>query len=70
VKNGTIKRMVRDKGFGFIRDSNGGEYFFHRSMVKGSTKFDDLREGDSVDFDAAPPDKRGPRAETVTRSSS
>ena len=29
--NGTIKRLVSDKGFGFIAASDGNEYFFHRS---------------------------------------
>ena len=29
--NGTIKRLVRDKGFGFIADQKGMEYFFHQS---------------------------------------
>ena len=34
VANGTIKRLVRDRGFGFIRDDGGQEWFFHRSSVK------------------------------------
>jgi len=36
VANGTIKRLVRDRGFGFIRDDGGQEWFFHRSSVQGS----------------------------------
>ncbi len=43
MATGTIKRLARDKGFGFIRDSGGQEYFFHRSSVEGS--FDSLSEG-------------------------
>jgi hypothetical protein len=31
--NGTIKRLVRDKGFGFIAAGNAAEYFFHRRTV-------------------------------------
>ena len=46
MATGTIKRLARDKGFGFIRDSSGQEYFFHRSSVEGS--FDSLSEGQSV----------------------
>ena len=29
--NGTIKRLVSDKGFGFIAAGDGTEYFFHQS---------------------------------------
>jgi cold shock CspA family protein len=42
--NGTIKRLVRDKGFGFIGADRGAEYFFHRSACTGNT-FEGLREG-------------------------
>ena len=40
MPTGTIKRLVRDRGFGFIRDDGGQEWFFHRSAVQGS--FDQL----------------------------
>ena len=59
---GTIKK-VTDKGFGFITDTKGQEYFFHRSSVQG-VGFDDLREGESVEFDVGQGPK-GPRAENV-----
>ena len=36
MPNGTIKRLVRDRGFGFIRDEGGQEWFFHRSSVQGN----------------------------------
>ena len=39
--NGTIKRLVSDKGFGFILADDGNEYFFHNSACTG-TRFDDL----------------------------
>ena len=48
--NGTIKRLVSDKGFGFILASDGNEYFFHNSAC-GETRFDDLREGQAVTFE-------------------
>ena len=38
--NGTIKRLVSDKGFGFILASDGNEYFFHNSAC-ADTRFDD-----------------------------
>ena len=49
MSTGTIKRLVRDRGFGFIRDEGGQEWFFHRSSVQGS--FDSLNEGQRVSFD-------------------
>jgi CspA family cold shock protein len=61
---GTIKRVVRDKGFGFIADeAQQQEYFFHSSACRG-TRFDDLREGQRVSFDIGHGAK-GPRAENV-----
>ncbi len=62
MSSGTIKRIQRDKGFGFIRDSSGQELFFHRSAVQGS--FDSLTEGQRVSFDEEQSAK-GPRAGNV-----
>jgi cold shock protein len=62
MPTGTIKRIAHDKGFGFIRDAGGQEYFFHRSSVQGS--FDELREGDQVNFEEEESPK-GPRAKSV-----
>ena len=60
---GTIKRIVNDKGFGFVTDADGNEYFFHQSACVG-IKFDSLREGQSVTFETGQGPK-GPRAENV-----
>ena len=49
---GTIKKVVKDKGFGFIiADDGGDEVFFHRSALSPKVYFDDLREGNEVQFD-------------------
>ena len=61
--NGTIKRLVSDKGFGFILASDGNEYFFHNSAC-AQTHFDDLREGQAVTFEQGQGPK-GPRGENV-----
>jgi len=45
---GTIKKVVRDRGFGFIR-VEGHEVFFHRSGVQ-PTEFESLKEGQNVEF--------------------
>jgi len=64
---GTIRTLRTDKGFGFIKDAGGKEYFFHQSAVQGGG-INDLREGDSVDFEVGQGPK-GPRAENVRRTS-
>jgi CspA family cold shock protein len=63
---GTIKRLVSDKGFGFVAAQNGQEYFFHQSACTG-VSFDQLREGDTVTFTAGTGPK-GPRAENISRA--
>jgi CspA family cold shock protein len=61
---GTIKRLISDKGFGFVAAQDGTEYFFHQSACTG-VRFDELREGQSVSFEKGQGPK-GPRAERVT----
>ena len=52
MAKGTIKRIIRDRGFGFIKPSGSGEdIFFHRSTVQG-VKFEALREGDEVTYES------------------
>ena len=63
---GTIKRIVRDRGFGFIRSTDGQEVFFHRSTLR-ELAFDSIKEGQAVEFEMESGDK-GPRATKVTSS--
>jgi len=59
---GTIKKIVRDKGFGFIVPDDGSDdVFFHRSRLAPKVQFDDLREGDEVEFQVTKGEK-GPQA--------
>ena len=59
---GTIKKIVKDKGFGFIVPDDGSdEVFFHRSRLAPKVEFDDLREGDEVEFQVTKGEK-GPQA--------
>jgi CspA family cold shock protein len=67
MMTGKIRTLRVDKGFGFIKDDGGKEYFFHQSAVYGEG-LEDLREGDSVEFDVGQGPK-GPRAENVRRTS-
>lgn len=64
---GKIRTLRGDKGFGFIKDEGGQDYFFHQSAIYGETMAE-LREGDSVTFDVGEGPK-GPRAENVRRTS-
>jgi CspA family cold shock protein len=62
MAQGRIKKIIREKGFGFI-ETNGKEFFFHRSAVEGAS-FDDLEEGQTVEYNEGE-GPRGPRAENV-----
>ncbi len=62
MQQGTIKKIVVDKGFGFI-ESKPSDMFFHHSVVEG-VPFEELREGQKVEFEAGEGPK-GPRAVMV-----
>lgn len=63
---GTIGRLVRDRGFGFIKGEDGAELFFHATALTGSTAFDSLTEGQAVTYDTEPDTRgRGERAVNV-----
>jgi CspA family cold shock protein len=48
---GTIKKIVRQKGFGFIVPDDGSEdVFFHSGSLAPRNQIEDLNEGDSVQF--------------------
>jgi len=65
---GKIKTLRADKGFGFIKDAGGKEYFFHQSAIYGEG-IEMLREGDSVEYTLGADGPKGPRAENVRRTS-
>ena len=64
MHTGTIKKLVRDRGFGFISDTDGREIFFHQSSLTGVT-FDALKGDENVEFDVEKSDK-GPHATNVS----
>ena len=66
MPTGTIKKIVADRGFGFIAAEDGKEYFFHRSGLDNSLNFDSLAGGESVTFEIEPSQK-GPRANRVKK---
>ena len=64
---GTIKKLISDRGFGFIaREGEAKDLFFHSKDLSGVT-FEELKEGDTLSFDLAEGEK-GPFAQNVTRA--
>ncbi len=61
---GTIKKVVSDRGFGFIAAEDGKEYFFHRNELDSTLDFDRLNGGERVAFEVQDSPK-GPRAAQV-----
>ena len=53
---GEIKKVIRERGFGFISAEDGREVFFHSSALEG-IDFDALEEGTGVEFN----EERGPK---------
>ena len=64
MATGTIKRIVADRGFGFIAAEDEKEYFFHRGGLDSSLEFDRLVGGEKVEVDVEASPK-GPRANRV-----
>jgi cold shock protein len=47
---GQIVRLVRERGFGFLRTESGQEVFFHRTELQEAS-FDALRGDEQVEYD-------------------
>ena len=63
MPKGTIRRLMRDRTYGFITTEDGKDVFFHRTALRG-VSFDSLKEGQSVEFEVEEGPK-GPRAVNV-----
>ena len=61
---GTIKKVVSERGFGFISTADEKDYFFHRNALDSSLDFDRLVGGEKVEFEIEQSPK-GPRAVKV-----
>ena len=64
MTTGTVKKVVADRGFGFITADDAKEYFFHRNSLDSSLDFDRLVGGEKVEFEIEQSPK-GPRANRV-----
>ncbi len=66
MQTGTIAG-INDKGFGFIKvEGQDKDLFFHANDVTEG-EFNDLRQGDTVEFEMGHSDK-GPKAENVKKA--
>ena len=65
MATGTIKKVVADRGFGFITADDSKDYFFHRNALDSSLDFDRLNGGEAVTFEIEDSPK-GPRANKVS----
>ena len=67
MPQGTIKKIVADRGFGFISGEQG-DVFFHHSSVEDAG-FDNLQEGQVVEYEVQQEDSggrgKGPKASLV-----
>lgn len=50
MPKGTIRRLITDRGLGFIRTERGEDLFFHRNQLQG-VEYNSLREGQQVEFE-------------------
>jgi CspA family cold shock protein len=64
MTTGTIKRVIADRGFGFIAAEDEKEYFFHRGALDAGMDFDRIVGGENVTFEIEQSPK-GPRATQV-----
>jgi cold shock protein len=64
MAEGTIKKVISERGFGFITAADGKDYFFHRDGLSGTLDFDRLVGGEQVTFETESSPK-GPRAVKV-----
>ena len=64
MTTGTIKKLISERGFGFITAEDGKDYFFHKDGLARSLDFDRLIGGESVSFEVEAGPK-GPRATDV-----
>ena len=65
MAKGEVKRIIRERGFGFISAEDGREIFFHRNELQ-NVDFDALMEGDQLEFDVTKGQK-GPAATNVKK---
>ena len=67
MPQGKIKRLVADRGFGFIETDGTDDLFFHLSALAEDVNFEELSEGDVLEYEVGETPK-GKRAENVRKA--
>jgi len=63
---GSVKWFSESKGYGFIREDSGDEFFVHHSAIQADG-FRTLNEGEVVEFDPLDDEQKGKQATNVVR---
>lgn len=63
MTTGTVKKVISDRGFGFITGEDGKEYFFHKDGLTSSVDFERLMGGERVNFEV----QSGPKGDRAVR---
>ncbi|HUH05540.1 MAG TPA: cold shock domain-containing protein [Kofleriaceae bacterium] len=63
MTTGTVKKVISERGFGFISAPDGSEYFFHKDGLASSLDFDRLVGGESVSFEI----EKGPKGDRAVK---
>lgn len=63
---GSVKWFSESKGYGFIREDSGEEFFVHHSAIQADG-FRTLNEGEVVEFEPMEDQKSGKKATNVVR---
>ena len=66
MPEGTIKKIVADRGFGFIQTGQEKDLFFHFTACEG-VRGEELQEGQAIEYEEGSGPK-GPRAQIVRLS--
>ncbi len=64
MTRGIVRKLIADRGYGFITGDDRKDYFFHRSGVEPTLDFDRLAGGERVAFEIEA-NPRGSRAVKV-----
>ena len=64
MPKGAIRRLIVQRGFGFIQTAEGKDLFFHRSQLQG-VDYSSLREGQQVEYEVGQGRSGRPEAVSV-----
>jgi len=64
---GRIKKLNKQKGYGFIRADNGQEIFFHKAELAAGIVFNALETGEELMF-FIEEGKKGKKATTIIKT--